>query len=121
VPRGPAHSSFNPYANAFPVAPYIFVRQKLSGHAERDAIALGGGLARDVHVEVDRRHDAVAELLFDQRLERRPVDHDQFVEAVDQRFGRRHGRAGAAEGHLVEQRLLALAQASACRLLQKCC
>jgi hypothetical protein len=39
------------------------------------------------------------------------VDHHQLVEAVDQRVGGRHGHAGAAHRHLVEQRLLGLRQA----------
>src|SRR5215470_5973551 len=65
----------------------------------------------DLHVEIDGRHDAVAEFLLDQRLPRRPVHHHEFVEAVDQRIGRRHRHAGAAHGHLVEQRRLRLRQA----------
>jgi len=104
-----------PIGQRVPRRAIIFVRQKLAGHADCDAVALGVGLARDVHVEVDCRHDAVAEFLLDQRLERRAVDHDQLVEAVDQRVGRRHRRAGAAERHFVGEGLLALAQASEIR------
>src|SRR3954466_9827940 len=40
-------------------------------------------------VERDRAHDAVAEILVDQRLERRPVHLEDLVEAVDRRIGRR--------------------------------
>src|SRR5262245_51830590 len=36
------------------------VRQELPGHLDMHAVALLVGLARDVHVEVDRAHDAVA-------------------------------------------------------------
>jgi hypothetical protein len=74
---------------------------------------MGATLAPDMprFCEVDRRHDAVAELLLDQRLPGRAADQHEFIEAVDQRIGRRPRRAGAAHRHLVEQRLIALAQA----------
>src|SRR5215813_10309292 len=89
----------------------VFIGQKFSRHGDLDAVALGVEQALDLHVEIDRRHDAVAELLLDQRLPRGAVDHHQLVEAVDQRIGRRHGNAGAAHRHLVEQRGLGRAQA----------
>ena len=56
----------------------------------------------------------MAAALFDQCLQCRAVDHVQLVEALDQRVGRRHRRAGAAHRHLVEQRLLLLERPTAC-------
>src|SRR5262249_4085718 len=44
----------------------ILVRQELAGHGDLDAVALRVGQALDLDVEVDGRHDAVAELLLDQ-------------------------------------------------------
>jgi hypothetical protein len=46
----------------------IFVRQELAGHDHPHAVALRMRLPVDLEVEVDRRHDAVAEFLLDQRL-----------------------------------------------------
>src|SRR5499426_363310 len=91
--------------------PVVFIGQEFSRHGDLDAVALGVGQALDLHVEIDRRHDAVAELLLDQSLPRRAVDHHQLVEAIDERIGRRHWHAGAAHRHLVEQRGLGRAQA----------
>jgi hypothetical protein len=81
------YSSFSPYANSFPRRAVIFERQEFARHGDLDTVALGVGLALDLHVEVDRRHDAVAEFLLDQRLPGRAVDQHQLVEAVDQRVG----------------------------------
>src|SRR5262245_8184828 len=89
----------------------VFERQELARHGDLHAVALGVRQALDLHVEIAGRHDAVAELLLDQRLPGRAVDHHQLVEAVDERVGRRHGRAGAAHWHLVEQDGLGVAQA----------
>src|ERR1700722_5167608 len=86
----------------------VLVGQELARHGDLDAVAARVGLALHHHVEVDRRHDAVAELLLDQRLPGRAVDHDELVEAVDQRVGRRHRRA--AHRHLVEHRGLGLGE-----------
>ena len=61
--------------------------------------------------DLDRRHDAVTELLLDQRLPGRAVDHHQFVEAIDQRVGRRHRQAFAAHRHFIEQSLLDFGEA----------
>src|ERR1700733_13371941 len=47
----------------------IFVWQKLAGHQEPHAVPLRVREPVDLEVEVDRRHDAVAELLLDQRLQ----------------------------------------------------
>src|SRR5665811_2140275 len=52
----------------------ILERQELAGHADLDTVALRVRLAVDGHVEVDRRHDAVAEFLLDQRLPGQAVD-----------------------------------------------
>src|ERR1700719_3118027 len=43
----------------------IFVRQEFSGHRDLDAISFRIGHALHHHVEIDRRHDAVAEFLLD--------------------------------------------------------
>src|SRR5271170_422924 len=83
----------------------IFVRKKFPRHGQFDAIAFGIGQPRNLEIEVDRRHDAVAELLFDQRLPSGAVDHYQLVKAIDQRVGRRH--RSAAHGNLVEEPFLA--------------
>ena len=72
------------------------VGQELAAHRDADAVALGVRLALQVHVEIDRAHDAVAELLVDQGLEGAAVDADQFVEAVDQRIGRHGGGQAVA-------------------------
>src|SRR5579885_647222 len=85
----------------------VFERQEFAAHADRHAIAFRIGPAGDLHVEVDGRHDAVAEFLLDQRLERGTVHHDELVEAVNERIGWRHRRRSAAHWHLVEQGLLA--------------
>ena len=45
----------------------IFIRQEFPRHGDLDAVTLGVGLAFELQVKVDRRYDAVAELLLDQR------------------------------------------------------
>src|SRR6516164_10772579 len=82
----------------------IFVRQEFSRHRDFDAVAVRIGEALYHHVESDRRHDAVAELLLDQRLPRRTVDHHKLIETVDQRIGWRHQHALAPLRRLVEHR-----------------
>ncbi len=67
------------------------------------AVALGVGLAGEVHLEVDGAHDAVAELLVDQLLEGRAVNVDELVEAVDQRIGRHGGGQCAFVRHHLQQ------------------
>ena len=42
----------------------ILIGQELARHSDPDPITLGVRLALDIHVEVDGRHDAVAELLL---------------------------------------------------------
>src|SRR5690606_1862440 len=71
------------------------VGQELARHHDVDAIAATVRLALEVHLEVDGAHDPVAELFMDQRLERRAVDIDQFIEAVDQRVRRDRRRQRA--------------------------
>ena len=44
------------------------VGQKLTGHGDLDPITLGIGFAFDRHIEVNRAHDAVAELFIDESL-----------------------------------------------------
>src|SRR5215470_12702213 len=82
----------------------IFVGEELAGHGYLHAVTLGVRQALDLHVEVYRRHDAIAELFLYQRLPCRPVHHDQLVEAIDQWIGRRHRRATV--GYFVEHALL---------------
>src|ERR1700758_2387873 len=62
----------------------VFVWQEFAGHRDLDAVALGVRQTLHHHVEIDRRHDAVAELLLDQRFPGRAVDHHELVEAIDQ-------------------------------------
>src|ERR1700761_8742118 len=50
----------------------------------------------DVELEVDGADDAVAELLVNQRLQRRTVDLHHLVEAVDGRIGQHAARNAAA-------------------------
>ena len=45
---------------------------------EKDAIALGVGLAVHFDAAVDHRHDAVAKFLVDESLDRRAVDQDSL-------------------------------------------
>src|SRR5205814_8423175 len=68
----------------------------LSLHDALPIFALGIGQTLHHHVEIDRRHDAVAIFLLDQRLPRRPVDHHQFVEAVDQGIDRKSTRLNSS-------------------------
>jgi hypothetical protein len=58
----------------------------------------------DRHVEVDRAHDPVAEVLVDQGFERRAVDLQRLVEAVDRRVGRGQLTEGAARRDLLQDR-----------------
>src|SRR5262249_57626973 len=58
----------------------IFVRQEFSRHRDLDAVALRVGQALERDVEIDRRHDAVAELLLDQLLPGGAVDHHQLLQ-----------------------------------------
>jgi hypothetical protein len=46
-------------------AAVVFVGQKLARHGDLDSVPLGTRHALDFHVEIDGRHDAVSELLFD--------------------------------------------------------
>src|SRR6187399_286749 len=46
-----------------------FVRQELPVQRDEDPVAFRVGLAHDVHLEIDRAHDPVAELLVDQLLD----------------------------------------------------
>jgi hypothetical protein len=68
------------------------VRQKLPRQHHIHPIPLRIRLAHDVHREVDRAHDAVAEFLVDQFLDRQAVHIHDLVPAVDQRIGRHCGR-----------------------------
>jgi hypothetical protein len=58
--KGSSEEAGNPYANAFPVAPQYLYGRNLPVMPRLTRSPLGSAL-RDVHVEVDRRHDAVAE------------------------------------------------------------
>jgi hypothetical protein len=64
----------------------FFVRQELAIHRDDDAIPLGILLLLHVQLEADRAHDAVAEHLVDDRLERRAIDLGDLVESVDERI-----------------------------------
>src|SRR5262249_42463935 len=64
------------------------VWQELAGHGDLDPIPLRVGLLLDLHGEIDRAHDAVAEGLLDDVLERQAVDLEDLVEAVQQRIDR---------------------------------
>src|ERR1700742_2428415 len=57
-----------------------------------------------VDAEVDRAHDAVAELLVDELFELRSVDLQGLVEAVDGRVGGHRGGLRGAYGHRRQQR-----------------
>src|SRR2546421_5109429 len=80
------------------------VRQELSVVRELHAVALRVGDGVDVDLEVDRAHDAVAELLVDHRLDGRPVDLGDLVEAVDERVDRDRGFQGPLRRRLLERR-----------------
>src|SRR5262249_20323572 len=64
----------------------LFVFQELSGHYDADAVAVRVGLPREIEVEIDRAHDAVAEFFVDQFLQGRTVYLHDLVEAVDGRI-----------------------------------
>src|SRR3546814_20652609 len=68
-----------------------FVEQEFAGHGDLDAVALGIGLAFHLHVEIDRRHAAVAEVFLDQFLEgdRKSVVKGKSVKARVSMGGRR--------------------------------
>src|SRR5690349_18965530 len=77
---------------------------------ERDNCALATVRIRDfldVELEVDRADDAVAKLFVDERLQRRAVDLDHFVEAIDRWICRYPARDAAAQRNgLKKTRLL---------------
>src|SRR5271167_627277 len=81
----------------------IFIRQEFSRHRNLHTIAFRIWQTFHHHVEVDRRHNTVAELFFDQRLPRWTVHHYQLVKAVDQGVGWRHRSSGTAHWHLVDK------------------
>src|SRR6516162_5974917 len=89
---------------------YGRIWEEFAAQGQLDAVAFGVRLAFDRHVEIDRTHDAVAELLLDQFLPGRAVDLHQFVEPVDQRVGRDHRRQRAAVGDLLQQALFVLVE-----------
>ena len=51
----------------------LFVFEELAGHNDADAVAIWVSLAREIEVEVDRTHDAVAKFFVDQFLQGRAV------------------------------------------------
>ena len=64
------------------------VGQEFAVQRDDHPVAAGIGFTPDVQAEVDRAHDAVAELLVDELLDRRAVDLEHLVEPVDRRVGR---------------------------------
>src|SRR5450755_4442484 len=68
------------------------VGQKLSAHGQAYAVAPGIGDTLHLHVEIDRAHDPVAELFFDECFPGRSIHVYEFVETIDERIGRRTGR-----------------------------
>ncbi len=80
------------------------VRQILSvkrNHRTRAALRIVDFL--DVDLEIDCADDAVTELLVDQRLQRRTVNLQHFVESVDRRIGRYAIRNAAAHWDGLQQ------------------
>ena len=71
-----------------------FIGQKLARHDDLYAVPFGVRLTADVEREINRAHDAVAELLMDQFLDCRPIDGDDLIPAVDLK-GRLAPRLGA--------------------------
>jgi hypothetical protein len=57
--------------------PYVGTLPLIPRHRDFDSIAFGIGLAFHRQIEIDRGHDAVAELLLDQNFQSRPVDHQR--------------------------------------------
>jgi hypothetical protein len=72
--------------------------QELARHDDLYAVTFGVGLAADVEREINRAHNAVAELLMDQFLDRCPIDGDDLIPAVDQRVGWNRGWDGPFVG-----------------------
>jgi hypothetical protein len=60
------------------------VGEELARHAKPDPVALGIWFTFDLHLEIDRAHDAIAKLLLDECFPSRPVGLDQFMETVDE-------------------------------------
>ena len=71
----------------------LLVGQELAAHADAHAVALLIGLALDRHVEIDGAHDAVAELLLDQRFPGGAVDLHHLESADPGRSRRRRHQA----------------------------
>ena len=69
----------------------IFVRKEFAGHGKSDTVALWVRQTVEHEIEVDRRHDAVAELFLNERFQRWAVYHHQLIETVD-----RAGRSAAS-------------------------
>src|SRR5262252_1079695 len=72
--------------NGRPAGSILLIGQELAAHADAHAVAFLVGLPLDLHVEIDGAHDAVAELLLDQRLPGGAINLHQLVEAIDQRI-----------------------------------
>jgi hypothetical protein len=64
------------------------VGQEFAIQRDDHPVAAGIGFAPDVRAEVDRTHDAIAELLVDELLDGRAVNLDHLIEPVDRRVGR---------------------------------
>src|SRR5271166_1626375 len=83
----------------------LLIWEEFAAQGQLHAVAFGIGLAFDRHVEIDRTHDAVAELLLDQLLPSRAVDLHELIETVDQRVRRHRARQRAAIRDLLQQAL----------------
>src|SRR4051794_13667010 len=88
------------------------VGQELAVEGDPYTCAGVGLAALERDVERDGAHDPVAEVLVDERLERRAVDLEDLVEAVDRRIGGREGVEGPARRDLLQDghRLVGQAQ-----------
>src|SRR6266481_4582550 len=93
------------------------VWQELAVHDDPDPIPLRIRHPLQRHLVIDGAHDAVAKLLVDQLLPRRPVDLHQLVEAVDGRVDRDRGVQRPAHRHHLKQRHLVVGEPEKLRRL----
>src|SRR5262245_26864061 len=81
----------------------LFVFEELAGHNDADAVAIWVSLAREIEVEIDRTHDAVAKFFVDQFLQGRAVYLHDLVEAIDGRISWNCHAERATIGDLCEK------------------
>ena len=64
------------------------VRKEFPGHRNLHTVSFRIRFPLDLHIEIDRAHDAVTELLFNQRLPGCPIGLYELLKTVDERVCR---------------------------------